>query len=198
MNTHRHEYHLSPTFFYSQPRLHNNPRTPTKSHDHRPTTPTAFNDNSLDIDTALSSNNRPEKSQTKAHRQAHPTLPALPRFHPANYAVTSPSTSAVPTNESNANATRFLENSVTGPLSPRSTTALRQYPSEPQRQLYLHQRELLSLNRPSPSFNIPTTTNTNIYATTTTNGTRSPTFRFSRPSSPHLAPLGSPGPVTPL
>ncbi|KAL2357167.1 hypothetical protein BJ546DRAFT_432258 [Cryomyces antarcticus] len=85
-------------------------------------------------------------------------LPALPRYHPANFP------SSQHGSEANTPASGF--DSPQPPHSPRSQQHLY---SEAQQQLYMHQREVMAN-----------------------------AGRGIRPVSPRLAPLGSPGPVTPL
>lgn len=128
------------------------------------------------------SNMPPERGS----RQAPPRHLALPRFHPANYPTSSPapSSSAAPsTSFSSFTSSDAAALAPSGPLSPRTSNQLRQY-SEAQRQLFLHHRELVNLNRTNASAN--------------SSNLPSPGWRSSRPASPHLRPMGSPGPITPL
>ena len=113
-------------------------------------------------------------------RAKAPTLSNLPRFHPANYAtyaqVNSVSSSS---NSSNVTCPESLSSISQGPLSPRSCTHPSPQLSEAQRQLYLYHRELYSINRSGSN---PST----------------PYGVGSRPASPNLQPLASPGAVTPF
>ena len=106
-------------------------------------------------------------------RQAPPTLPTLPRFHPANFPGYVQSNSS-PSASSN---TKSVDPHVTNPsLSPRTTRQSQL--TDAQRQLYAYHRELFSLNRSaSPNYS---------------------GLNISRPASPHLEPIASPGAVTPL
>ena len=121
----------------------------------------------------------PRRTQ-QSPRQTPPRLTNLPRFHPANFAnyVNSTSTSAT------SSSTTSPDSSATSPTNPLSPRTARQTPqlSEAQRQLYNYHRELYSLNRSGSEANSPSTT----------------TFITSRPASPFLQPLASPGAVTPL
>lgn len=99
-------------------------------------------------------------SQRRAHNVSL-KLPALPRFHPANF----------PSGNSSLQVTPDGVASPHGPLSPRAHQRML---SDAQKHLYAYQREMVSVARAS-----------------------SP-GRGDKPTSPKLAPLGSPGPVTPL
>lgn len=180
MASNLHEYH-SPV--RSPSRLHR-PRTPSRNLDRPPSSTghqhhVARSSHGQGSSRFGSSNASAPPPNHRSTRQPPPHLSGLPRFHPANY-VSSTSTSG----HAGVVATQdALSNYSTGPLSPRTSHQLRQY-SEAQRQLYLHHRELISLNRShSPGMS---------------NGVASPGWRSSRPVSPQLKPLGSPGPITPL
>ena len=86
-------------------------------------------------------------------------LPSLPRFHPANYPSANSSLQATPDAPS-----------PNGPVSPRAHQRML---SDAQKQLYLYQREMVSVAQRAGS-------------------------PGEKPASPRLVPLGSPGPVTPL
>lgn len=110
----------------------------------------------------------PRAMHSRSHQPRRPPtnslqLPALPRFHPANF----------PSNHSSAQSTPDGAPSPQGPMSPR---VYQRIYNDAQKQLYLHQREMLSAAARSSG---------------------SPT-QVGKPVSPRLAPLGSPGPVTPL
>nr|POE48993.1 hypothetical protein CFP56_32145 [Quercus suber] len=90
-------------------------------------------------------------------------LPSLPRFHPANYPSAQSSAQVTPDGAGH---------SPTTPLSPRSHQHMY---SEAQRQLFMHQREMVS------------TANRDHFS-----------HQPGKPAGPRLAPMGSPGPVTPL
>ena len=102
-------------------------------------------------------------------------LPGLPRFHPANF----------PSSQSSSAATT----PSTGPISPSnppvSPKAQQRLYSEAQKQLYLYHRETLAAQAA-------------VSAAANTDSGRPQSLRFEKPTSPRLAPLGSPGPVTPL
>ncbi|KAH0286659.1 hypothetical protein M436DRAFT_65085 [Aureobasidium namibiae CBS 147.97] len=102
-------------------------------------------------------------------------LPGLPRFHPANF----------PSSQSSSVAST----PSTGPLSPSnppvSPKAQQRLYSEAQKQLYLYHRETLAAQAA-------------VTAAVNAGSSRPPSLRFEKPLSPRLAPLGSPGPVTPL
>ncbi|KAI4749026.1 hypothetical protein E4T50_00685 [Aureobasidium sp. EXF-12298] len=102
-------------------------------------------------------------------------LPGLPRFHPANF----------PSSQSSSVATT----PSTGPLSPSnpppSPKAQQRLYSEAQKQLYLYHRETLAAQAA-------------VTAAANAGSGRPASLRFEKPLSPRLAPLGSPGPVTPL
>jgi len=105
----------------------------------------------------------PHNRQQSSTNSASLRLPSLPRFHPANFPSQHSSSATTPATG---------PNSPQPPVSPR--TQQKQY-SEAQRQLYLHQRELIaSASRPGRGVPGP------------------------KPTSPRLIPTGSPGPVTPL
>jgi hypothetical protein len=102
-------------------------------------------------------------------------LPGLPRFHPANF----------PSSQSSSVAST----PSAGPLSPSnpppSPKAQQRLYSEAQKQLYLYHRETLAAQAA-------------VTAAASAGSGRPPSLRFEKPLSPRLAPLGSPGPVTPL
>lgn len=89
-------------------------------------------------------------------------LPALPRFHPANF----------PSAHSSAQLTP--ESGTNSPQPPSSPRSHQRVISDAQKHLLLYRRETVSMARSS-----------------------SPA-QLEKPLSPRLAPLGSPGPVTPL
>ncbi|KAI9717619.1 MAG: hypothetical protein M1812_004564 [Candelaria pacifica] len=95
-------------------------------------------------------------------------LSNLPRYHPANY----PSSSSISTHAPPGSAV----NSSYPPTSPRQQHH-RHY-SDAQKQLHSYQREMM---------------NSNTKATKVTAAAN-----YVKPISPRLAPMGSPGPVTPL
>ncbi|KAG9738889.1 hypothetical protein KCU59_g8742, partial [Aureobasidium melanogenum] len=102
-------------------------------------------------------------------------LPGLPRFHPANF----------PSSQSSS----IANTPGTGPTSPSnppvSPKAQQRLYSEAQKQLYLYQREILAAQAA-------------VTAAANAGSGRPQSARFEKPLSPRLAPLGSPGPVTPL
>ena len=116
----------------------------------------------------------------RSTRQAPPTMANLPRFHPANFAnyVHSHSSSNVPTNVITSQSHSNTPSTQLSPRSGRQTSQL----SEAQQQLYLYHRELFSLNRSGSGASSPSLTG----------------FSTSRPASPNLRPMASPGAVTPL
>ncbi|KAI5210354.1 hypothetical protein E4T42_01343 [Aureobasidium subglaciale] len=103
-------------------------------------------------------------------------LPGLPRFHPANFPSSQTSSAA---NTPGAG----------GPLSPNnppvSPKAQQRLYSEAQKQLYLYHRETVAAQAA-------------VAAAASSSSARPQSVRFEKPLSPRLAPLGSPGPVTPL
>jgi hypothetical protein len=107
---------------------------------------------------------RPPSLQRRPQGQSL-QLPSLPRFHPANFPSSHGSTHSTPDGSS----------AMTSPQPPMSPRTHQRMYSDAQKQLYLHQREVLSaaarVTSPGP---------------------------IRKPISPRLQPLGSPGPVTPL
>ncbi|GAB7365614.1 hypothetical protein MBLNU230_g6683t1 [Neophaeotheca triangularis] len=113
--------------------------------------------------------NQTRRAQTHSLR-----LPSLPRFHPANYPSTQTSTSATASSASTSTTpdTNASPTSPQPPHSPRSSHN-RMY-SDAQKQLFAHQRENLAAQAVRDRCT-------------------------AKPTSPRLAPLGSPGGVvTPL
>lgn len=133
----------------------------------------------------------PSDPSTGVKRQNNLKLSGLPRYHPARFPAAGVSASSSAASSLVTSPASNL-NSPPAPLSPRSqhlyhSTHQRQF-SDAQRQLYVHQRGLVSLNRfnaaHSPVRSPPPTS--------------AASLRSSKPTSPRLDPLGSPGPVTPL
>jgi hypothetical protein len=104
---------------------------------------------------------RPNTTSWRAHRGSL-KLPGLPRYHPANYASSYSSLQNTPDGQSSS------------PQPPTSPRAYQKLYSDAQKQLFSHQRGMVSAAQGGFSAG------------------------QDRPMSPRLAPLGSPGPVTPL
>ncbi|KAI9665395.1 MAG: hypothetical protein M1831_001833 [Alyxoria varia] len=134
--------------------------------------------NSSHFHNTSSKDNGPSSPQCKTNKAPKLHLSSLPRFHPANY--TSSNQNSLAPGEGNANAQH-----VQGSLSPggHSRRTSSQNLSEAQRQLYLYQREVVSLSRNPKSPSSLKSVNS------------SPRWN---PGSPRLKPLGSPGAITPL
>ncbi|KAI9813469.1 MAG: hypothetical protein M1827_004145 [Pycnora praestabilis] len=92
-------------------------------------------------------------------------LPTLPRFHPANFQAASSSSTDTPTSDSQPS------------LQSANQHGHQRHYSGAQRQLHMHQRELIA---------------------NATRGRGAAMTGGVKPTSPKLLPLGSPGPVTPL
>lgn len=107
-------------------------------------------------------NSRTGNSQRRANTNTL-KLPALPRFHPANFQSTNSSTVNTP------------DSNVGSPQPPASPRTHQRVISDAQKQLLYYQREMISVAHRSST---PT--------------------QMDNPASPRLAPMGSPGPVTPL
>lgn len=105
-------------------------------------------------------------------------LPGLPRFHPANF----PSSQSSSVANTPGTAPNSGHPSPNPPVSPKAQQRLY---SEAQKQLYLYHRETLAAQAA-------------VAAAAGANSSRPQSSRYERPLSPRLAPLGSPGPVTPL
>ena len=89
-------------------------------------------------------------------------LPGLPRYHPGNYASSYSSLQSTP------------DGQMSSPQPPTSPRAYQKLYSDAQKQLYSHQREMVSAAQGASPMG------------------------HDKPMSPRLVPLGSPGPVTPL
>ena len=105
-------------------------------------------------------------------------LPGLPRFHPANF-PSSQSSSVANTPGTGSNSGH------PSPNPPVSPIAQQRLYSEAQKQLLLHHRETLAAQAA-------------VVAASASAPVRPTSSRYEKPLSPRLAPLGSPGPVTPL
>lgn len=122
---------------------------------------------------AMTSSTLPSPSRRGiARRTAQPLqLPALPRYHPSNYERATPSPSL------SSNTSRP---STTYRSSARSPQPHQRQLSDAQYKLHQYQRDIIT-----------TATRQSRPTAPSTNGT-------TRPVSPRLNPLGSPGPVTPM
>lgn len=125
-------------------------------------------------------NSSSRRQPPQSSRQSPLTLSNLPRFHPANFANYVHSTTSSNSSSTTTSPESDL-NSPQEPVSPRSARSTAQL-SEAQRQLYLYHRELFNLNRSGSGASSPSGSG----------------FTNSRPVSPNLQPLASPGAVTPL
>lgn len=104
-----------------------------------------------------------------AQRAQNLHLPGLPRFHPANF----------PDSPTAISPLSAVDSPQPPTISPRQQ--YRQVSDAQQRHHYLYPRELAAYSRPGGS---PLSASSGL--------------RTSRPNSPRLDPLGSPGPVTPF
>nr|POF04464.1 hypothetical protein CFP56_55945 [Quercus suber] len=116
----------------------------------------------LQVPSSRNMHSRPGVGQRRL-QNAPMRLPSLPRFHPANYPSAQSSTQTSPD---------AVAHSPQAPLSPRSHQHMY---SDAQRQLFMHQREMVSAASRDHA-----------------------THHTGKPAGPRLAPMGSPGPVTPL
>ncbi|THW55903.1 hypothetical protein D6D19_10661 [Aureobasidium pullulans] len=105
-------------------------------------------------------------------------LPGLPRFHPANF----PSSQSSSVANTPGTASNSGHPSPNPPVSPKAQQRLY---SEAQKQLYLYHRETVAAQAA-------------VAAAASASSGRPQSARYEKPLSPRLAPLGSPGPVTPL
>ncbi|THV93988.1 hypothetical protein D6D03_02818 [Aureobasidium pullulans] len=105
-------------------------------------------------------------------------LPGLPRFHPANF----PSSQSSSVANTPGTASNSGHPSPNPPVSPKAQQRLY---SEAQKQLYLYHRETVAAQAA-------------VAAAASASSGRPQSVRYEKPLSPRLAPLGSPGPVTPL
>ncbi|SLM36085.1 hypothetical protein LPUS_05512 [Lasallia pustulata] len=122
--------------------------------------------------TMISSTLPSQSRHSNARRTVQPLqLPVLPRYHPSNYERATPSPSV------SSNASRP---SITYRSSARSPQPHQRQLSDAQYKLHQYQRDIITTatRQPRPA--------------------RTPTNGPTKPVSPRLNPLGSPGPVTPM
>lgn len=149
-----------------------NIRSTASARMHKETVSSLYTPSSPLSPTMASSTLPPQSRHSSARRTAQPLqLPALPRYHPSNYerATSSPSLAS---NASRPSAT--YRSSARSPQPPQRQLSDAQY------KLHQYQRDVITIatRQPRPAAPSP-------------NG-------ITRPVSPRLNPLGSPGPVTPM